>query len=102
MERLNYLDEGTDTTTVRESINRLFHKDRYHYSGIIHEQVTPREISTSPITSFTAPIRLNHVGYKEILQETDKVSRNITLLKQALEMQPDDPYLLFQLGKVIT
>ncbi|QKO13459.1 SPBc2 prophage-derived glycosyltransferase SunS [Dickeya solani] len=54
VERLNYLDEGTDTTTVRESINRLFHKDRYHYSGIIHEQVTPREISTSPITSFTA------------------------------------------------
>ncbi|WP_038900945.1 glycosyltransferase [Dickeya dadantii] len=100
VERINYLDEGTDTTTVRESINRLFRKDCYHYSGIIHEQVTPRENSASPVPAFIAPIRLNHVGYKkEILQETDKVARNITLLKQALEMQPDDPYLLFQLGK---
>ncbi|WP_051119523.1 glycosyltransferase family 2 protein, partial [Dickeya dianthicola] len=100
VERINYLDEGADTTTVRESINRLFRKDCYHYRGIIHEQVTPRESSASPVPTFIAPIRLNHVGYKkEILQETDKVARNITLLKQALETQHDDPYLLFQLGK---
>ncbi|MBP2845048.1 glycosyltransferase [Dickeya oryzae] len=100
VERINYLDEGNDTTTVRESINRLFRKDRYHYSGIIHEQVTPRDTTTPLATPFMAPIRLNHVGYrKEVLQDTDKVSRNITLLKQALTTQEDDPYLLFQLGK---
>lgn len=100
VERINYLDEGNDTTTVRESINRLFRKDRYHYSGIIHEQVTPRDSNTPLATPFMAPIRLNHVGYrKEVLQDTDKVSRNITLLKQALTTQEDDPYLLFQLGK---
>ncbi|QIZ51598.1 glycosyltransferase [Dickeya zeae] len=100
VERINYLDEGNDTTTVRESINRLFRKDRYHYSGIIHEQVTPRDTNTPPPLSFMAPIRLNHVGYrKEALQDTDKVSRNITLLEQALTTQTDDPYLLFQLGK---
>ncbi|GAB7217735.1 hypothetical protein OS42_43490 [Dickeya oryzae] len=100
VERINYLDEGNDTTTVRESINRLFRKDRYHYSGIIHEQVTPRDTTTPLAPPFMAPIRLNHVGYrKEVLQDTDKVSRNITLLKQALTTQEDDPYLLFQLGK---
>ncbi|WP_027712412.1 glycosyltransferase [Dickeya chrysanthemi] len=100
VERINYLDEGSDTTTVRESINRLFRKDHYHYSGIIHEQVTPLDPSISPAPSFIAPIRLNHVGYKkEILQQTNKVARNITLLHQALEAQADDPYLLFQLGK---
>lgn len=100
VERINYLDEGNDTTTVRESINRLFRKDRYHYSGIIHEQVTPRDTTTPLAPPFMAPIRLNHVGYrKEVLQDTDKVSRNITLLKQALKTQEDDPYLLFQLGK---
>ncbi|AJC65970.1 MULTISPECIES: glycosyltransferase [Dickeya] len=100
VERINYLDEGNDITTARESINRLFCKDRYHYSGIIHEQVTPRDTNTPLAPPFMAPIRLNHVGYrKEVLQDTDKVSRNITLLKQALTTQEDDPYLLFQLGK---
>ncbi|SLM62561.1 Dolichol-phosphate mannosyltransferase in lipid-linked oligosaccharide synthesis cluster [Dickeya aquatica] len=99
VERINYIDDESGQSTIRECINRLFHKNLYHYTGIIHEQVTPRKNHTQ-IQSFTTPITLNHVGYKkEILQQTDKITRNITLLKQALETEPEDPYLLFQLGK---
>ncbi|UPT57983.1 glycosyltransferase family 2 protein [Dickeya zeae] len=100
VELINYLDEGSETTTVKELLTRLFRKDLYHYRGIIHEQVTPRDPSVSPLHPFIAPIRLHHVGYKkEILQEKDKISRNINLLQKALEAQANDPYLLFQLGK---
>ncbi|MGM3175695.1 glycosyltransferase [Dickeya lacustris] len=99
VERINYIDDESGQSTIRELISRLFHKDLYHYTGIIHEQVTPRKNKTA-LKTFPAPITLNHVGYKkEILQQTDKITRNITLLTHALDAEPKDPYLLFQLGK---
>ncbi|EMA4139229.1 glycosyltransferase [Cronobacter turicensis] len=99
VERINYIDEGDGVTTLRERVSRLFPKARYHYQGVIHEQVTPREGLTSG-ERFPAPLTLDHVGYKKaVLQETDKITRNIRLLERALQTQPDDPYLWFQLGK---
>lgn len=98
VERINYLDEGAGVAIVRERVSRLFAKAFYHYSGIIHEQVTPRTGATAE--TFLAPVTLNHVGYqKAVLQQTNKLVRNITLLKQALQTQPQNPYLWYQLGK---
>ncbi|ALB64548.1 glycosyl transferase, group 2 family protein [Cronobacter condimenti 1330] len=99
IERINYIDEGESVTTLRERVSRLFPKARYHYHGVIHEQITPREGAPAG-ERFLVPLTLDHIGYKKaVLQETDKIARNIRLLEHAIRKQPDDPYLWFQLGK---
>ncbi|WP_426712489.1 glycosyltransferase [Cronobacter muytjensii] len=99
VERINYIDEGEGMTTVRERVSRLFSKARYCYQGVIHEQVTPRAGIPAGET-FPVPVTLDHVGYKKaVLQQTDKISRNIRLLTRALQTRQDSPYLWFQLGK---
>ncbi len=62
------------------------------FEGVVHEQVAgdwPRQ---------DLPIRVTHDGYLPA-QMRHKVGRNAHLLAQALQRQPGDPYLLYQLGK---
>ncbi len=43
---------------------------------------------------------MNHIGYsKDVLNRTNKIERNIALLKKAIEKDSKDPYLYYQLGK---
>lgn len=61
------------------------------YEGRIHEQ------PASPLPRFRSGLNVMHDGYlKEHLQK--KRGRNRDLLVQALRADPDDPYLLYQLG----
>ncbi|SHL49609.1 hypothetical protein SAMN02745136_05018 [Anaerocolumna jejuensis DSM 15929] len=102
----------------RERINRLFSKRYYHYEGIIHEQVMPggsekEEADTEDKkvlqlnqgtaiydSSYHIPLTIRHSGYEGALNvRKKKTERNITLLTASLQQQPDDPYLLYQLGK---
>jgi len=59
------------------------------FEGRIHEQLIP--LMPTVVTG----LQLMHDGYFQ----TDKGARNIPLLLKALEEQPDDAYLNFQLGK---
>lgn len=69
-------------------ISRFFPRN-LRYAGIIHEQL----VSDLPRTKMN--ISVNHDGY----METNKSIRNIPLLKEAIRLNPKDPYYLFQLGK---
>lgn len=104
-----------------ERINRLFSRHRYHYEGIIHEQVIPlvsddADKCSQPVPSETEkqslftppcfdetyliPLTVRHYGYEGDLEtRRRKTDRNITLLKKALEKDPEDAYILYQLGK---
>jgi tetratricopeptide (TPR) repeat protein len=45
-------------------------------------------------------ISANHNGYeKEVLDTTNKITRNKELLQRAIAAKSDDPYLYYQLGK---
>ncbi|MCQ2014195.1 TPR domain-containing glycosyltransferase [Clostridium butyricum] len=96
--RSNIYDDKFGTKKYNERVNRLFNKDYFKYDGIIHEQIVSiygDDYHTENINIYT-----EHIGYsKEVLNKTNKVERNIKLLKIALNDNPDDCYLYYQLGK---
>lgn len=68
----------------REWINRIFAKDKFHYEGRIHEQVTA--LDGSDYEMYQAPVVIEHTGY-DLPEEgrREKAQRNIRLLEQELE-----------------
>ena len=99
--RIKLINITSDAMGERRScelISRLFNRKLFHYEGIIHEQIVRKDgnvFNTLPVE-----ITVEHRGYtQEVIQRTDKIVRNITLLEQALEKLPEDDYLLYQLGK---
>lgn len=84
-----------------ERVNRLFSKKHYHYEGTIHEQLvhTNNDEQNSDDT-YLVPLVARHLGYEGNLEvRKKKTQRNISLLKEALLLNPSDPYLIYQLGK---
>ena len=82
----------------RHMISRLYNRKNYMFEGKIHEQIVPA--GSSAMQKKEAPILTIHRGYiKDIMQAKGKLERNERMLLKELESHPDDPYLLFQLGK---
>ena len=79
-------------------LSRLYNRKSYKYDGIIHEQIAP--VGDAAKTIKEAPIHIIHHGYaQEFKKAKGKLERNERLLLKELSNHPDDPYLLFQLGK---
>ncbi len=110
--RLQRINEYTRSGMIyryKERVNRLFSKENYHYEGIIHEQVTrliPADVVGEAVSpggfddTYPIPLTVLHSGYEGDLEtRRRKTERNISLLKLAHEQNPEDPYLLYQLGK---
>ncbi|MBU3190603.1 glycosyltransferase [Clostridium bowmanii] len=98
IERLNIMETPNGINKQQERINRLFNKDWYQYEGIIHEQVV--SIDNCLIETEDIAIRVEHIGYTiSELSRTNKLSRNVSLLNEAILGDPNDPYLYYQLGK---
>lgn len=77
---------------------RFFNRKRYHYTGIIHEQLTPK--FEKSFETFLLKTTIGHDGYcmnEEV--RLQKSHRNISLLLKQLEKEPDNPYVYYQLGK---
>ncbi|MCI8530764.1 MAG: glycosyltransferase [Lachnospiraceae bacterium] len=96
--RKNYLQKTQGQMEAKEYINRIFDRRYYHYEGRIHEQLVAND--KSPYKTYIAPVEVEHSGYFLTEEEKRKKAlRNIGLLKEVLEEEGDDPYLLYQLGK---
>lgn len=93
----------------KERVNRIFSRKYYHYEGIIHEQLirspyteatASKELQETIDETYLIPLTVLHSGYEGDMQvRKRKTDRNISLLKIAQERNPDDPYILYQLGK---
>ncbi len=98
IQRVNTLEDQWGEKRITERISRFFNRQFFHYEGIIHEQIVHRSrnsYQTQPVT-----ITVEHIGYnKEVIKSKAKLDRNITLLLQAIQTQPQDPYFHYQLGK---
>lgn len=88
-----------------EWINRIFLKEKFHYEGRIHEQITAID-GEDGYDTYQAPVVIEHSGYDLTPEERkQKAKRNFTLLIQELEhmeQEPENeqiPYILYQLGK---
>ena len=85
-------------------IPRMFRmKDNFIFSGRVHEQliiVGKDMYYNQNVYSKAVRIRLLHHGYKlSILEERNKLDRNIRLLKKMVDENPYDPAWLFFLGR---
>lgn len=85
-------DSGTNgQSTNRSWITRLLPRG-VRYVGRVHEQVD------SPLERHRLQAVLGHDGYLDALLAR-KAGRNRRLLQHELIDRPDDPYILFQLGR---
>jgi len=78
---------------------RVYNRAYYKFEGSIHEQLR-RNDGISPLVTTNAGISIVHHGYlPEYNRVMGKLERNERLLLLELDNKPDDPYLLYQLGK---
>lgn len=91
-------EHGVPVLNNTDYTERFFDRRLYHYTGTIHEQLTPirgREFQTMLLNT-----TLLHSGYDMTSEErVAKNQRNYTLLLKQLEQEKDNPYLYYQLGK---
>ena len=81
-----------------DQTERFFNRKRYHYTGRIHEQLTPK--FDKSFDAFLLNTTIGHDGYLMTEEErAAKSHRNISLLKKELADDPQNPYILYQLGK---
>lgn len=77
---------------------RFFDRRLFHYTGRIHEQLTPKFGKT--FENLLLNTVIGHDGYQMTEEQRhQKAQRNISLLLEELQQRPEDPYLLYQLGK---
>lgn len=81
-----------------DQTERFFDKKKYYYTGIIHEQLTPK--FKKQFETFLLNATIGHDGYFMTEQERIlKSKRNIELLQKQLSLNPDNTYVLYQIGK---
>lgn len=91
-------ENGVLTLNNVDYTERFFNKKLFHYTGIIHEQLTP--IRGSELPAMLLNTTLLHTGYDMTPgQRAEKYRRNFTLLEKQAAADPDNPYLYYQLGK---
>ena len=94
---------GNEQKVGIDYISRIFDRRYYHFEGRIHEQLVlnkDKNFSGYAREMFDAPLVVRHLGYLQIGEEKhQKAKRNINLLRKELTENPDDCYILYQLGK---
>ncbi|MCM1173597.1 MAG: glycosyltransferase [Blautia sp.] len=92
------MENGVPVVNNTDNTERFFDRRLFHYTGIIHEQLTPKR--GSEFSAYLLQTTILHTGYDMTEEErTAKYTRNFTLLKKQLESGPETPYLYYQLGK---
>ena len=95
---INKYEDEQGSKKYIERVNRIFNKNYFTYAGIIHEQIVLKSKEKYSIQNINLVVE--HIGYsKEVLNRTNKIERNIELLKKSIERDSKDPYLHYQLGK---
>ncbi len=80
--------------------DRIFKNEPYiRYKNKIHETLTSKDEHELMVVDAKEEFKIFHTGYQnKKMQDTNKGERNIILLREALEENPDDPNLLFYLA----
>ena len=96
--RKNYYRLNGSDRLLTDLVERFFHRDLYHYECIIHEQL--RAFDGHIYTRYDLSLTTDHGGYNSSREDLEKkVKRNNDLLFKMLEENPNNPYVLFQIGQ---
>jgi hypothetical protein len=78
---------------------RIYNRTKYAYTGKIHEFLARTDGSSRTLTMKVASSFVHHGYLPEFDKVIGKLERNQRLLEKDLASNPNDPYLLYQLGK---
>lgn len=81
-------------------VTRLFRNDpRIRWSGRIHEQLIP-QLAQAGLSLAALDARLLHYGYlSAVMDDKNKVARNLTMLQDIVKQQPGNAYWMWQLAQ---
>lgn len=101
LKSLIYTETGEKRYTS-DDVVRFYNKKFFHFKAPVHEQIYPLDpkIDVEDCANIMLPIEVIHYGYLITgVQMQEKQKRNLRLLHSALEKEPENPYLYFQIGQ---
>lgn len=96
----NYIEDNDASDFTMHYALRLFKNNKnYKFKGRIHEQVIRADGKEISQKILSTDIIIYHCGYLEsIMKIKNKHDRNLTLLLKQIEEEPDNPFILFNIG----
>ncbi|WP_405131006.1 glycosyltransferase [Paenibacillus sp. FSL H8-0317] len=96
----NYTGSGQQGVTVNPVLRLFRNAPEHRFEGRIHEQIAAAICRRNPEAAFhVTDMVIHHYGYQTaIVERKDKVNRNVRLLQQAVEEEPDQPFHHYNLG----
>ncbi|WP_339788095.1 glycosyltransferase [Paenibacillus sp. FSL R7-0313] len=96
----NYTGTGQQGVTVNPVLRLFRNASEHRFEGRIHEQIAAAICRRNPEAAFhVTDMVIHHYGYQTaIVERKDKVNRNVRLLQQAVEEEPDQPFHHYNLG----
>ncbi|GIP25933.1 hypothetical protein J23TS9_10630 [Paenibacillus sp. J23TS9] len=82
------------TATVNPLLRMFRRRPEHRFRGRIHEQIAASITEHRPAAKLhITNIKIHHYGYSSgIVAAKDKIRRNVELLQQALQTEPEDPF----------
>jgi tetratricopeptide (TPR) repeat protein len=95
----NESDDYRGTGAMSHVLIRLFpNHPEIRYKGLIHEFPTVCD-SPNGLEGHLAPVSIVHHGYlKDVVAARNKAERNLAIVREAAEREPEDPFHWFNLG----
>lgn len=96
---LSFMGDVPDRSKTISNMNvRLVRNHRgYRFKGDIHEQLVNDSVPVSRVGM--ADIRIYHYGYlNSVVTSKSKRERNMALIRKELEKEPDNPFMLCNMG----
>lgn len=96
----NYTGNGSQGVTINPVLRMFRHRPEYRFQGRIHEQIAESIIRSCADAHFhMTDVIIHHYGYSEtIVSAKNKVNRNMQLLQQIIEEEPENPFHNYNLG----
>ncbi|WP_405170967.1 glycosyltransferase [Paenibacillus sp. FSL H8-0280] len=96
----NYTGTGQQGVTVNPVLRLFRNAPEHRFEGRIHEQIAAAICRRNSEAAFhVTDMIIHHYGYQTaIVERKDKVNRNVRLLQQAVEEEPDQPFHHYNLG----
>ncbi|MFS0872434.1 glycosyltransferase [Paenibacillus xylanilyticus] len=96
----NYTGTGQQGITVNPVLRLFRHASEHRFEGRIHEQIAAAICRKNPNAAFhVTDMVIHHYGYQTVVVERkDKVNRNLKLLQQAVEEEPEQSFHHYNLG----
>jgi glycosyltransferase involved in cell wall biosynthesis len=94
---VNLTDDGRTGSVVSQV--RIFRNSEFKYKGRIHEHLVPVRADVQSLPSVCHDINILHTGYTAAAYaETNKLDRNVEMLRRELNLNPDDPDVMAYLA----